>query len=344
MSERSRVLESIAATVSDYRAGALPVPSPGQVDRWAGQFDTPAQLPILRELDHVLKKTYFSRARTQEYLAALFGSPTIVRGAPCTFWKGIQFLDIQRGGASQAAMLALFSEILAEKCGFTTDECGADPHTCLYLDDAIFSGGRMKQDLLPWIADKAPRQTSLCVVSLAAHRSAYYNKNQVQDALKASGKKIDIEWRHGLLFEDRQRYIDISDVLRPVSIPADPMVEAYAASLERPPRFREPGRSGQLGIFSSEAGRQVLEQEFLKAGVRIRQMSGHFNEFLRPLGNKMLESLGFGSLIVTYRNCPNNTPLALWAGAPWYPLFPRTTNRTTAYNRLAGAPATGPFR
>jgi hypothetical protein len=39
-----------------------------------------------------------------------------------------------------------------------------------------------------------------------------------------------------------------------------------------------------------------------------------------------LETLGFGSLIVTFRNCPNNAPLAFWVDSPWYPLFPRTTN------------------
>jgi hypothetical protein len=44
----------------------------------------------------------------------------------------------------------------------------------------------------------------------------------------------------------------------------------------------------------------------------------------------VLETLGFGSLIVTFRNCPNNTPLALWAGDPWYPLFPRITNTDTS--------------
>ena len=47
-----------------------------------------------------------------------------------------------------------------------------------------------------------------------------------------------------------------------------------------------------------------------------------------------LETLGFGSLIVTYRNCPNNAPLALWVDAPWYPLFPRTTNTQTAVRRM----------
>jgi hypothetical protein len=47
-----------------------------------------------------------------------------------------------------------------------------------------------------------------------------------------------------------------------------------------------------------------------------------------------LVTLGFGSLIVTYRNCPNNAPLALWVDHPWYPLFPRTTNTDTQLKKM----------
>ena len=68
------------------------------------------------------------------------------------------------------------------------------------------------------------------------------------------------------------------------------------------------------------------EQEFLKAGVRVRTLCPYFNEYMRPLGSNLMKTLGLGSLFVTYRNCANNTPLVLWAGDPWYPLFERKTN------------------
>jgi hypothetical protein len=63
-------------------------------------------------------------------------------------------------------------------------------------------------------------------------------------------------------------------------------------------------------------------------------MCPNLNKYQRPLGNMLLETLGFGSLIVTFRNCPNNAPLALWAGDPWHPLFPRTTNSDTSMKRF----------
>ena len=344
MRERGDLLRSIAKTIADYRAAERAAPTPQHVNRWVTQFDPEVQMPILREMDHVLAKAYFSLETTWEYVWQLFHSKKFVSGDPCTFWRGVHFLNIQGGGASQKEMLNLFGAVLEEACGFGLDDCGTDPHAYVYLDDAIFSGGRMRQDLSSWIVDEAPPEARLYVIALATHQSAYYNRRRVREAVMESGKDIRIGWRYRIRLEDRMTYTDSSDVLRPVSIPEDPSVVDYANGLRRPPRLRKPGQVGPLGLFSSDAGRQLLEQEFLRAGVHIRAMSGHFNEFQRPLGNNMLDSLGFGSLIVTFRNCPNNTPLALWAGDPWYPLFPRTTNSETALKRRAPARARGPAR
>jgi hypothetical protein len=87
-------------------------------------------------------------------------------------------------------------------------------------------------------------------------------------------------------------------------------------------------------VFSSEQGRQALEQGFLKAGMKIRSFSADPSAALKPLGFGPF-GVGFGSLFLSYRNCPNNAPLALWWGDPskprthpfskWLPLVPRKT-------------------
>ena len=330
MPERNDLLASIAAATADYREGDLAAPTPAHVECWVTQFDAAVQLPILREMDHVLKQTYFSRKRTMQFLAGLFQAQKLVGDDPCTFWKGVKFLDIQGGGDSQKEMLALFSKVLSNKCGFSVDDCGADPQAFVYLDDAIFSGARVSQDIIKWATQDAPHDAKLHVIVIATHQSSYYNKNNVYDAVRASGKSIKITWWHAVDLEDRKKYTDTSDVLRPVSIPADSAAQTYTNALTYPPRLRTPGQVGRLGIFSSDTGRQLIEHEFLKAGVRIRQMCPHLNQYQRPLGNMILDTLGFGSLIVTFRNCPNSAPLALWAGDPWHPLFQRTTNSDTS--------------
>ena len=168
-------------------------------------------------------------------------------------------------------------------------------------------------------------------ITIALHSGGqYYANGKIKEAAQAAGKNIDLTWWRAIELEDRKAHTTTSDVLRPVGIPEDEDVAAYVAAMRYAPNLRTAGNVGGNAIFSSDAGRQLLESEFLKAGVRIRKMCPHLNQYQRPLGNMILDTLGFGSLIVTFRNCPNNAPLALWAGDPWHPLFPRTTNSDTS--------------
>jgi hypothetical protein len=334
MTERNNLLDSIVTTIADYREGDLDPPTQDHVDQWVHQFDREVRVPILREMDHVLKNTYFSRKDTKKFLTGLLKTEKLVGNDSCAFWQNVNFLNIQGGGASQKEMLALFSEILTKKCGFEIDDCGNASDVFVYIDDAIFTGNRVRRDLETWIAESAPTTVKLHVIVIATHEGAYFHKNKVKETARSSGKAIDITWWHAINLEDRKTYTDTSDVLRPVAIPADPNVQAYVEAMNHKPHLRNAGHMGGNGIFSSDAGRQLLEQEFLKAGVHIRQMCPYLTESQRPLGHTSLEALGFGSLIVTFRNCPNNAPLALWAGAPWYPLFPRTTNTDTSIRNL----------
>ncbi len=64
---RDALLKSISDTISDYRAGELPTPTPRHVNRWISQFDDDVQLPMLAELDHVFKKTYIPKRVFPKY-------------------------------------------------------------------------------------------------------------------------------------------------------------------------------------------------------------------------------------------------------------------------------------
>lgn len=335
MTERQKLLESIAATTADYRVSELQQPTPEHVDRWIQQFDIGVQIPMLREVDHVLKKTYFSLQNVVDFLERLLKAEEIVGSDPCAFWRSVRFLDVQGGGNSQREMLALVDQMLKNTCGFGIEECGDQSTTFLYLDDAIFTGNRVRRDLENWIQSTAPAEAKLHVVTIALHSGGqYYANSRIQDAARAAGKSITIKWWRAIELEDQRRYTDISDVLRPNSIPGDPVVQEYVQAMTYQPNLRTPGNVGRNALFSSEEGRNMLEQEFLKAGAKIRLMCPNLGDTQRPLGHMTLVALGFGSLIVTFRNCPNNAPLALWVGEPWYPLFPRTTNSQTEIRRM----------
>jgi hypothetical protein len=299
------------------------------------QFDTAVQQPILQEIDHVLKKTYFSKERMAEFLRTVMRSQKLTGGNAEVFWRNANLLDIQGGGNSQTDMLALFSEQLETEHGFGIDDCGQGDEVFIYLDDGIFTGNRVRRDLERWISGDAPAQAKVHVICIAEHSGGrYYANTEIQKVIRGSAKNIDITWWHAIELEDRKTYSEESDVLRPTAIPNDPAVKAYVAAMRYQPTLRTVGNPGAANLFSCDAAKILLEQEFLKAGVRIRQICPNLGATQRPLGHMTLETLGFGSLIVTYRNCPNNAPLAFWVDEPWYPLFPRTTNSQTAVRRM----------
>ena len=321
MPERSDLLAAVAGTIRDYRAGEISEPTPDHVDRWIRQFDQAVQVPMLRELDFVLQRTYVSRSRAQQMLATIAGH------FPCDFWRDTHILDIQRNdGHSQAEMLELFLPILREQCGPGIGYQGAPGGEFIYLDDAIFTGNRVIQDLTRWTSEAAPAKATLHIMTFASYRGGRYWINQNAASWK-SGKEIAHRcvYIDTFDFENRRYYRDQSDVLWPTA-------EVYSAE-GFAPRYPVVGSSR---IFASEEGRQLLELEFFNAGLRIQGFAREPNPALKPLGFYQFNP-GFGALFVTYRNCPNNCPLALWYGEPeryppshplgrWYPLFSRKPN------------------
>lgn len=317
MTERSDLLASVASTIRDYRAGEIPEPNPDHVERWISQFDAAVQVPMLRELDFVFQRTYVSRSRAQQLLSA------IAKDYPCDFWRDAHILNIQQDGYSQAEMRELLLPILREQCGPGIGYQGSPGGEFIYLDDAIFTGNRVIQDLTRWTSEAAPAKATLHIMTFALYRGGEYWIDQNAARWK-SGKEIDYSYLviDRFDFENRRYRRNQSDVLWPTA-------EIYSAEGFEP---RYPVRDSSRG-FSSEEGRRLLEREFLNAGIKIQGFAQNPNPVLKPLGFYRFNP-GFGALFVTWRNCPNNCPLALWYGEPeryppshplgrWYPLFSR---------------------
>ncbi|TLD42071.1 MAG: hypothetical protein JETT_1639 [Candidatus Jettenia ecosi] len=286
---------------------------------------------ILLEMQHVLSQSYFKRKSVIEFLNELITNEKLTVGQPDSFWSSVNFLNIQRGGSSQRYMLQQFDAILRNILGFGIDSCGSQSGPFVYIDDVIFSGNRIRHDLESWIKSNAPQSCIIHVIVIASHSSGeWYATREIKRAALAAGKNIKVYWWRCVEIEDRKSCINLSDVLRPTLIPDDVETQHYVEKLSNqgyPPLIRtvlDPPH--QSNFFSSERGRQILEQNFLIVGVRIRQICPFLPEQIRPLGYSLLRTLGFGSVIVTFRNCPNTCPPALWAGNPWYPLFQRKTN------------------
>ena len=327
MSERTLHLNSIVQTIGDYRQGQIARITEQHVEKWLAQFEGDNQDGILAELDHVFQKTYITKQRATKFLTELVVNPKLAGADPCAFWQTSHLLTLQTAGNSQRDLLELFASPLRDQCGLEISDCGDENGAYIYLDDVIFTGNRVKNDIVEWVKGEAPKQGRLDIVVMAFHWGGqYYAETKIQEACKTSGKQIKTTWWSILRLEDRKTYTNDSDVLRPKALPDVPLAKPYEESLTYPPAYRTGHKVGENGFFSSPEGRNLLEQELLIAGLRVREMCPNLNKYQRPLGNMLLESLGFGSLVVTYRNCANNCPLALWAGHPWLPLFQRRTN------------------
>lgn len=331
MTERDELLASVAATIKTYRAGELPEPTPEHVDRWLHQFTPSQQLPFLREFDHVIKQTFFTQENVKTFLKSLVTNTELAGTKPREYWQAANFLSIQQSGQSQREMLKLFATCLDDEYALELEGCGQPDGDFIYLDDVMFSGNRVGNDLEYWINEEAPNIAKVHVIVVAWHTSGWFlTKRKLNGVIASSGKKIEIVYWRTIEMENRRACKNESRVLWPAVVPDVAEVRAYTYL---PSKFPFESRRPSTSIiepFSSEAGRQVLESEFFIAGVKIRAMSANPKQSMRPLGFSAF-GVGFGAMIVTYRNCPNNCPLAMWWGDPeatsgalhWYPLLQR---------------------
>jgi len=340
MAELDDLIASIAATIADYREDDLGAPSPDHVGRWISQFDVDVRLSMLRELNYVLGRTYLSRQTTVAVLAdhvRVIGEhgKDLSDNEARAFWRGTKILQIQTRGRSQADINEIFAGALHERLGLSLDDCQGADRRFMYFDDILFSGDRIQNDLVPWFNDFAPAEGHVSIVLLIAHQLGKWEvERNLKEAIAKSGKNITFDIQAQIVLENRMRYRDDADVLWPTELPNHALVNDYTEAQRFPFTPRTPLANPHTNVFSSEEGRQLLEREFLLAGLKIRSFCRNPSQRVRPLGYGKY-SLGFGSTLVTYRNCPNNAPLALWWGDPnaapghpfrrWYPLLPRRT-------------------
>jgi hypothetical protein len=104
------------------------------------------------------------------------------------------------------------------------------------MDDVIFTGNRVLNDLRNWITTHTLAKASIHIVTMAFYRGGqYYAKTKLAEAAKAAGKEMTFHWWRMLELEDRKRYVNFADVLRPRGIPQDPEVMEYATQVSTKP-------------------------------------------------------------------------------------------------------------
>ena len=261
---------------------------------------------------------------------------------PKVYWRRAQLLfNIQQGGNGQKEILGMFGcSVLQEEFAVLVSikSVSAD-EDFIHLDDCIGNGQTsMRNDVCNWLQEDTRQNIHGGIITPVLFTGSWWMDGKIKKAANENGKAVVITKWHPKERENRLAYRNRSDVLWPTSIPDQEVARQYCAYLEElsyPPILRNAGHPGDSGIFKDDAQKILMEKEFLVRGCHIWTEQANLPERLRPLGYNNLHSLGFGSMFVTYRNCPNNCPLVFWVEQNDFPpLFPRKTNTATSNQDL----------
>ena len=333
--------ESIASKINGYRNGELPAPTPEHVERWVSQFTHENQEIILRETNHILEEIYITEQNVTDFLRRLARNKKLVGNDSVAFWRSAHIFRDQKHGNSLREMTDKLLAILQDEVGIY-ETGGADSNTFVYVDDFLFTGSRLFNDLRNWIEAAPTEKIDVHIVFIGYHKSGqWYTENRLKNFAKEKGKNISFTFwsMEQARLENRLRYKNTSDILWPTAdICSTPEIAEYVENIDpdgEKIKFRVPLENNEFRLFSSESNRAILEREFTLAGLKIRSFCEAPSDSLKPLGFSPFVGFGFGAIVTTYRNCPNNCPLALWWGSPnastthpfsnWYPLLERKT-------------------
>jgi hypothetical protein len=312
-------IEELASFVDQYRGARVPN-AKKHVRSWLQAFDEPDR--VGDELAQVLRSSFLTREQAASELGDWLTNPKKVSKGLINSWDEATFLDIAERGGSQRDVLDLLDEEAAAK-GEEPIRSRSGDRVFVYADDVSVHGMRILNDLTSWATHDAPAEFDLLILlewELAGQET--YVTNELKTRARRAGRTGRIRWWCNEQFTR-------ADCYSPSELPDNEELVAWREEMGvEEIALRTGTATGRF--FSSDESRRRIESEFLIAGAKILANNRHLNprKYMRPLGNAIWRNapLGLGVPIVTWRNCPNSAPLALWAEGIGTPLFPRQSN------------------
>lgn len=341
--EKNVMKAQIAQILTDYELSPDEGMNTAHVGRWLEQFDAAEQSFILKQTLLLLQNSYISKAAYISKVNDILrnrNNRIIIRDSA--------FLNIQEvnRGASQKDLLEILEDQAEGIDGLDISTVSRDStnnqvrqfNSYIYFDDVCFSGNKALNDVSWFVEHFDLRNITIFVAFLGTHKYATYMLETTL-ARRFNGRNITLKIRqNGFLKtrENRRRYSSQSEVFwsRENGI-------VLPDWIQQPEIYTARDGSTRTGfvvndIFPNSDDRNRFEHVLIDAGFYILQQSQNPAPILKPLGFSTFPGVGFGGTIFTYRNCPNNTPLAFWwgrygnDGIPnwaldcWYPLMRRT--------------------
>ncbi|MBU1119528.1 hypothetical protein KKH43_06625 [Patescibacteria group bacterium] len=320
-------IETILAIAHDYHKPL----SEALIVGWVNQFPENTRSVILKELAKILRVFYFSKDRFVELVQTGYKKVITTLKKKCD--NSITVGDVEfirgysEGGASQDEILDILDAHLMSEHGIHVDTCGGGYYFALF-DDASYTGNKMVHSARRWIEAEGDKDKVLVVAPLIIHtKSLDYLSKQVRVASVRTLKKalviavyqVQNTTTMGGVF---QGYIPAQCDNESVKAFIECHLDlGYGQRLYRPDNFIREEK-----FFSSKEAREIVEQQLLSSGARLINRCSSVGRSTRPMGFETLDTLGFGTPLVFYRNIPNNAPIAFWWGVGQHqPLFDRVT-------------------
>ena len=295
------------------------------IKQWINQFEIFEQDFIVFIVIKLLENRYITKKEEVEFIDELFENQSLKIDGTMPLP-----LQIQGNGKSQKHLVQHYQKVFSEHPKITYSQ-----DSVIYLDDFIFSGGRIYQDLTNWI----PRQEKshkIYVGVIGCHSSTWQTKKKLKNKIFDNNQKNNLN--SSLIFldctelENKLSKRNESDVLWPMQKIFQ--TEEYKKYEVPNFKYRDGFIETPYNLFKNNDERVRFENICLKYGFKIIERCKATNSTTKPLGNCHFDGYGFGGLIFNYRNCPNNTPLIFWWGSgdinklhlynQWHPLMPRT--------------------
>ena len=345
--------KDIAEIIDDYRyeerkAGELRIDiNENHVKRWIEQFPQNQDI-ILRKTKKLLKNFYVSETDMYNLLKALARCEKLWRD-PEDVMTNAFFLDCQTVGHSQHRLLDMIEKVIEELYDVQikrTDKAVAGKATYIYIDDGLFSGKTLVQDMQSLILDIHQDSAIYAIFTVDYSFGDWWVHKQLDE--KFNEKGIIFRTVYGIQLNNSNGEKYTFDCLRPTEYQSNAL-DKYIEILNEE-HARNPDKKFYLfrdaslpksPLFGAEEKRSILERELMDAGLKIYNFSQQKTEYIRPMGFDNRISLGFGAFFATFMNMANNCLLAYWWGDPsaekwhpfskWYPLLPRKAHINAGY-------------
>lgn len=320
----------IASKLTDYRYPPQGGMNIAHVSRWIQQFDQADRRFVLEETDRLMGLGYIRESAYHNTACQTASEP----GNEQVF-SNAAFLDIQVQGSSQHEYLDLLQSFRENDLNIVNRNSDVhwvhSFHEFVYIDDVSFSGAKAITDLAWFIEHFNLNNINICISFIALHTfSEWKIKDQLESQFSDRNIRIGVGGGDFGRIENQRRNSSQSGVFWPkaesVSMPL------WATETLN---YRGTYRDGYIAnnIFPDENRRDRFEAILTKIGFMILGYSQTRSPVIKPLGFSTFRGVGFGGTIFTFRNCPNNAPLAFWwgtyheTGQPaldcWYPLMRR---------------------